>query len=293
MSPKELKIATPLGNFGGLHWSNPGAPRAICLHGWLDNAASFVPLVPYLGELDLIALDLAGHGHSDHRPKGARYHMVDNIWDVDAVLDELEWPECILIGHSLGGVIATNYAVAAPERVQKLVTLDGLGPLSATPDQTASRIRAAMESVRKAGSGLRDYPDIDTAARSRQRASGLPYEPARLITERSLKREDGVYRWSTDPALNWKSPSLLTEEQVLNLLSAIACPTLSVLCNEIAKFDGSIGDGTRWKAVKNCTNRTIEGHHHFHMDQPEMTAKLIMEFLNNQAAGSQETDHAK
>ena len=279
MIPEELRLQTKNGLFSGLAWPNPGAPRLMCLHGWLDNAASFLPLAPFLKDFDLFALDLAGHGRSDHRPSGARYYMMDNLWDIDAVLDALAWEDCILLGHSLGGVIASTFAVAAPERVQKLVTLDGLGPLSARPDETATRIKSSMESIRKAGSGLRDYPDIDSAVKSRQRVSGLPYGPARLLSERSLANKDGIYRWCTDPGLNWRSPSFLTEEQVLDILAAIDCPTLSVVCNEIRKFIGSTGGKKRWSAVRNATHKKIEGHHHFHMDQPERTAELIMDFL--------------
>ncbi len=280
MKPQEIRVQTANGEFGGLAWPNPGAPRLMCLHGWLDNAASFISLASFLQDFDMIALDLAGHGHSDHRPAGARYHMIDNLWDLDAVLDTLQWSDCILLGHSLGGVIASSLAAAAPERVSALVTFDGLGALSAPAKETARRLRASMESIRKAGSGLKDYPDVDAAAKSRQRASGLPFKIARLLCERSLKHEDGVYRWSTDPALNWRSPSLMTEEQVLDLLAAVSCPTLSIASSQVIEWLQSATLEKRLLAVPDCIHRSVDGHHHFHMDQPELTAQFILEFLN-------------
>jgi pimeloyl-ACP methyl ester carboxylesterase len=285
MKPREINIETRNGNFGGLSWPKPGAPRLMCLHGWLDNAASFTPMAPHLQDFDLVALDLSGHGKSDHRPAGARYYMMDNLWDVDAVMDVLEWDECIMLGHSLGGVIASTYAAAAPERVQNLITLDGLGALSAAPEKTAGRIRESLLSVRKTSSGLRDYPNVEAAAKSRQRASGLPFEPALLLSERSLEQADGVYRWRTDPGLNWRSPSLLTEEQVLNILSAVECPTFSIISSEILKMITAETGKRRWSAVKDLKRADIEGHHHFHMDQPEQTAELIIGFLKHLIPG--------
>jgi len=252
----------------------------MCLHGWLDNAASFVPLAPYLKSYDVIALDLAGHGRSDHRPAGTRYHMMDNLWDLDAVLDSLDWQDCFLIGHSLGGVIASTYSAAAPERVKKLITLDGLGALSAPENETASRLRISMQATRLPGTGLKDYPDIETAAKIRQRVSGFPLEIARILSKRALKLEDGVYRWRADPGLNWRSPVLLTEDQVLDILTAIKAPVLSIISSEIRKMPRLTKFTKRKEAVRDLTHRDIDGHHHFHMDQAELTAQFILEFLN-------------
>jgi pimeloyl-ACP methyl ester carboxylesterase len=287
MAAMEISLHSRTGRLTSLAWPNPGAPKIMCLHGWLDNAASFLPLAPHLSGFDLVALDFAGHGHSDHRPAGSRYHMTDNLWDLDAVLDDLQWASCILVGHSLGGVVASSFAACAPERVSRLVTLDGLGALSANPTDTAKRLKASLQSVRKASGELKDYPDIDTAAKVRQKASGLPFEAARILCERSLTRHGEVYRWCTDPSLNWHSPSLMTEEQVLDILAAIEAPTLSIICEQVREwFDPGTMEQRR-DTVADCTHRAMEGHHHFHMDQPKKTAQLILEFLN-----STEREHA-
>jgi pimeloyl-ACP methyl ester carboxylesterase len=257
----------------------------MCLHGWLDNAASFIPLAPHLRDFDLIALDMAGHGYSDHRPTGARYYMMDNLWDLDAVLDALGWSQCHLLGHSLGGVVASTFAATTPERVSRLITLDGLGPLSANPGDTVARLKSSIESVRKKSNGLRDYPDLETAAMTRQRASGFSIEIARVLVSRSLKNEDGVFRWSTDPSLNWRSPVMLTEEQVLEILRAIEAPTLSISCSQISEWISSETTGNRRKAMPGLWHRVIDSHHHFHMDKPQQTAEFIIEFLNTPDSG--------
>lgn len=150
MEAQEFKLQTRLGAFAGLNWEQPGAANILCLHGWLDNAASFLPLAPHLDRFNLVAVDFAGHGNSCHRAPGARYHMLDNLWDIDAILDALEWDNCILLGHSLGGAVGCTYAAADPARVTNLITLDGLGPLSSAPGDAIRRLRNALGSIRKA-----------------------------------------------------------------------------------------------------------------------------------------------
>lgn len=276
----ELELATANGRFGGLAWRHTDTPRVLCLHGWLDNAASFAPLAPHLaGQLDLVAPDLAGHGRSAHRPAGSRYHFMDNLWDVEAILDALGWPDCHLLGHSMGGAIACVFAAAAPERVQRLVLLDGLGPISATPQQTAERLRRSRESVRKPPGQQRRFPDVDAAVAARLAVSDLSPGAARLLCERSLERRRDHFRWRTDPRLKWHSPTLLTEEQVLEILAAIRAPTLSLSASPLARWFDPEAARRRLHAMQDCYNRPIEGHHHFHMERPETIAPMILEFL--------------
>ena len=78
----------------------------------------------------MVALDLPGHAGSDHRAPGYDYMLVDWIHDVLDALDALEWQRTLLLGHSMGGAIATLGAVAAPERIARLALIEALGPLA-------------------------------------------------------------------------------------------------------------------------------------------------------------------
>ena len=89
----------------GKRWGQPTGQPTIALHGWLDNANTFDRLAPMLPELDMVALDFAGHGESDHRPPGVHYHPITDIQDVLAVADQLGWRTFNLIGHSMGAAI--------------------------------------------------------------------------------------------------------------------------------------------------------------------------------------------
>ena len=67
------------GTLTGLRWGSASDLPVLALHGWLDNASSFAPLASHLSGFQLLALDLPGHGHSQHRPPGMRYHLLDYV----------------------------------------------------------------------------------------------------------------------------------------------------------------------------------------------------------------------
>ncbi len=141
------------------HLSGPedGVP-VIALHGWLDNANSFARLAPKLEGLRIVALDMAGHGHSAHRPTGAGYALWDYVFDVLQVAEQLGWKRFALLGHSLGAIVSLVLAGALPERVTHLGLIDGVIPPSG---QWRERGRApghgvagAIEPARQAQAGV-------------------------------------------------------------------------------------------------------------------------------------------
>src|SRR3546814_8626262 len=71
---RELRIDTPHGQMAALRAGREGAPRLLAVHGWLDNAASFIPMLEHLGDFDVVAIDLPGHGYSFHRPPRSEEH---------------------------------------------------------------------------------------------------------------------------------------------------------------------------------------------------------------------------
>ena len=106
-----------------------GKPLIVALHGWLDNGASFLPLAPHLAECHLVCVDLPGHGHSDHKP--TPYVFVDWLDDLHQIAQAAGWQRFILIGHSLGALIASAYAGVFPEQIVRLILLEG--PRAAEP----------------------------------------------------------------------------------------------------------------------------------------------------------------
>jgi pimeloyl-ACP methyl ester carboxylesterase len=274
-----LDVDLSWGVLKGLHWARPGAPKVMCLHGWLDNAASFVPMAPWLEDFDVLALDMAGHGHSSHRPAHNRYYFTDYLFDLDAALAKLGWDHCHLVGHSMGGGIASCFAAASPEKVDRLVLLDSLGMITLPADQAAQQLRLSLASVRKTRSFLRPFESVEAAMRARQVKSPLSDNAARLLCERSLERSGGHYRWRTDPRLNWRSPQLPGDGQALDLLAAIRAPALLITSPSISAYFGEEMTHKRIATIADCTHVTNPGHHHFHMEDAEHTGRRISEFL--------------
>ncbi len=289
---EEILLETPLGQLAGLRWKTDNAPPVLCLHGWLDNAASFMPLAEHLTGLDIVALDLPGHGLSEHRHHTARYHFIDYLWDVDAALKALGWESCHMVGHSMGGGVSSLYAAASPAHVRSVVLLDGLGPVTSAATDTAKRLRRSMTVLRNERNPLRPYDSIDEMVRARLGVSDLSVNAARLLCERSARRVGKHYYWRTDPALNWISPIVLTHEQVLDCLGHIEAPLLSWMATPLAGWSSEDKVLTCQEVTQHGRHETVEGHHHFHMDVPEKIAGMIQSFImdNDQTSIQREQD---
>lgn len=276
---EESTLETSQGLLTGLHWRSPGGPRVLCLHGWLDNAASFIPLAPHLEPLDLLALDLPGHGHSEHRHPSGRYHFMDYLFNVDAVLDALGWSDCHLLGHSLGAAISAAYAAGAPDRVRSVVLLDTLGPVSVDAETTTDRLRRSLARNRRGTRQARCFESIEEMVKARRQVSGMTENAARLICERGSRKVGACYEWRSDPALNWVSSLVMTDEQALDLVSHITAPVLTFTATPDSPWASREKMQKRRSAMAHGIHESLEGHHHFHMDVPAKIAKTIRDFI--------------
>lgn len=278
-SPREIAFPLEFGKVVGLEWGPPDGKPVLALHGWLDNAASFQRLAPLLPECRLVALDLPGHGRSDHRPPGTVYHLIDGVADTLQALDQLGWERPHWIGHSMGGAIAVLAAGAAPERFESLALLESLGPIVDPAEMAFSRLMAHLKD-RYAFSEKRlpVYPDIGAAVRARRTAGDLSEEGARWLAERGTRSVEGGVTWRSDPRLKVNSPVRLTEEQVYSFLAHIRCPTLVVAAeNGLIPLRAVLHP--RLAKLKHGTLKTVPGGHHVHLDHPDRVAPLLRNFL--------------
>ncbi|MEO6077148.1 MAG: alpha/beta fold hydrolase, partial [Dokdonella sp.] len=129
-APTELRLPLRHLSLAARCWGDASLPPLLALHGWLDNAASFDGLAPLLETRHVVAIDMVGHGRSDWRNASASDYWVDYLDDIDQVFRHFAWNNADLLGHSLGGTLASTYAAAFPERVSRLVLIEALGPLS-------------------------------------------------------------------------------------------------------------------------------------------------------------------
>lgn len=286
---EEINLETRQGRVSLLHWAseNPAAPKVLCLHGWLDNAASFLPLAQHLPELDLYALDFPGHGHSDHRPDGVRYAFGEYLFDLDAVIDALGWEETNLLGHSLGGGVSCAYSAAMPERIRKIALADGLGPYTGDLERTAKQLRESIEWVRRPRRPLRKFKSLEAIAEARQKGFlDISGPAARIICERAARKiedDSGThYIWRTDPALRWDSPIMISELQVLACLEKIRSPVLSYHAQPWTEEFLKDRTANRQAALRDGRFRDVQGNHHFHMDEAAKIAPEIRSFMMEQ-----------
>ncbi len=263
------------------------APRVLALHGWLDNAASFAPLAPLLGDIDLVAPDLPGHGRSAHLPPGADYSFAGAVNAVLDIADALGWERFALLGHSMGAGIGSLLAAACPQRIERFVAIEALGALAEAPERTVGRLRDAISASRALpGKRLRVFPDIALAVHARMQANALSEPVARLLVERGLvpapARGDVDacgYVWSSDPRLTLPTMLRPTEEQVRNLVAGIECPTRVIHADPAQSYLPDALRRARAALLPRGELHVLSGGHHLHMENPQSVAAVIGDFF--------------
>ncbi|CBL45177.1 Alpha/beta hydrolase [gamma proteobacterium HdN1] len=278
----EVEFRLPWGKLRGEFYGQHSKPLIIALHGWLDNAASFRRLAPLLKDYSVLALDLAGHGRSDHRPVGVRYHLVDNVDDVMAVADLMGVSEYVIVAHSMSAGFSP-YLAAVDKRVRELVLIEGLGSQSNSAQSAVpTLLRAVQEQKRIPQTRMPLYPGYGEAVAARINVVGrVSEDAARLLCERGLVAVEGGMTWSSDPRLRTTSALRFPEDFIHAFLGALEMPVLLLLGADSA-FKVESFYKERIKKVKDLRVLTLAGNHHLHLEQDTVgrVAGEILRFLN-------------
>jgi pimeloyl-ACP methyl ester carboxylesterase len=277
---REFTLDIPMGRITGLRGGASDGPRVMALHGWLDNAASFVPLAPHLRGLDLVAPDLPGHGSSAHLPPGADYSFAGAVNTVFDIADALGWERFALLGHSMGAGIASLVAAACPQRIERLVAIEALGALADVAEHTVTRLRDAITAARALPrKSLRVFPDIAMAVRVRMAANGLSEPVARLLVERGMAPVEGGFVWSSDPRLTLPTFIRMTEPQIRHLVAGIECPARVLFAEPAQPYLPDALRRERAGLLPAGELVVLPGGHHLHMEDPAMVADAIGDFF--------------
>lgn len=268
-------------------WGNPDGPPMLLIHGGRDHCRNWDWVAEHFAkDYHIIAPDLRGHGDSQWEASG-NYTQISYVYDIAQLLQQKNMHDVTVIGHSLGGAIALMYTALFPERVKKLVAIEGMGPSPSLAAKQAEisindRVRSWVDDMRKLSGRLpRRYDTLDDAfKRMRDENPHLSEEQARHLTLHGANQnEDGTYSWKFDNYVRVFSMSGLPNEQVKKMYGEISCPTLLMRGEESWASD-PVADGRT-----QCFNCPIEyqsfasAGHWVHHDQLDGFVDRVSEFL--------------
>jgi pimeloyl-ACP methyl ester carboxylesterase len=267
-------------------WGNPDAPPLILLHGGRDHCRNWDWVAAELRrDWHILAPDLRGHGDSSWSP-GGHYSMAGYLYDLAQLIHQQELAPVRIIAHSLGGMIASRYAGIYPDKIERLVAIEGLGysPKSLAKRaerRIAERMRRWVDEQRALSARLpRRYAAIEEAFRRMQEVNPhLSPEQARHLTEHGVNQnEDGTYSWKFDNYVRSQPPYEMTQSEIEELWSAILCPVLLVYGSE-SWASNPLEDG-RARHFRNAEVVTLEGAGHWvHHDRLDAFLEIVRRFL--------------
>ena len=206
-------------------WGNPAAPPLVCVHGYTSSADAFTGFARHFRDrFHIVALDVRGHGESEWSPDGA-YSYRDQAGDLAAFADRLGLDQFILLGTSMGGIIAMTYAMEHGQRLRALV-LNDIGP---EVEHGSQRITQMV------GSRPDEFETLDDAMVYRREASPIvagrdAADQRELALGVLRQRPDGKWGWKMDPAYIRQrvERGAPVRPDLWPALARLACPVLAV-----------------------------------------------------------------
>jgi pimeloyl-ACP methyl ester carboxylesterase len=281
-------------NYHVREWGTPrpGQLPLFMVHGWRDVSASFQFVVDAMKEdRHIIAPDWRGFGLTE-------VGEVDTFWypdylaDLDALIDHFQ-PEghIDLLGHSMGGTVVSMFAGARPERIRRLINLEGFGLAATKPSQAPGRYAKWLNEVKAARQGemnLRTYPDSEAVAQRLIKTNPrLSVDKAQWLAQHWAQQNiNGEWEILGHPAHKVINPYLFRVEEMLAIYQSISAPVLNVEAsqNDLEKWwQGKYKLDEfheRLKHIKDIHSITIQdAGHMMHHDQPQILAQHIEAFL--------------
>ena len=276
--------------------ATPGATPLVLAHGWMDVAASYQFMVDafsetFVSQRPIIAMDWRGYGLTETPPTDS-YWFPDYLADLDALLDGLYPDQSIdLVGHSMGGNVVMMYAGSRPERIRRLVNLEGFGMAATVPSQAPTRMAQWLDELKaqRAGSNdLKPYGDAaGVAARLMKTNRRLSQDKADWLAQHWARPgPDGQWRILGDAAHKVINPYLFRVEETLAMYKRIAAPVLAIEAADDSLTQWWKGRYTlaefheRLQSVPSLQKATVQdAGHMLQHDQPQALANLLENFL--------------
>jgi pimeloyl-ACP methyl ester carboxylesterase len=270
-----------------LEWGEPQGEPLVLIHGFLDHAGSWAPFVGALTKKTaapkwIIAPDCRGHGDSGWVGAGGYYHFADYLWDLDRVVESLGIAKMTLLGHSMGGTISFLYSGTYPERIRKLILVEGIGPQPMSFGDAPPRMARWLADMK--GLSRRkivEYPTLENAAERLRRTNPRlqPELALQLARSAAKKNSSGKWVWKFDPLHRTAAPQPFYSGQAVEFFRRIACPVLLVHGTESRQTRRPDME-ERLAAIARRSFAEIEkAGHMIHHDNPERLAEVVTEFL--------------
>ena len=280
---EEIRLSLPhIEVAAHLYGPEDGQP-VIALHGWLDNAATFSRLAPLLEGVRIVALDLPGHGHSDHRPLGAAYNIWDYAHDVLQTAEQFGWKRFSLLGHSMGAIVSVLLAGAMPERVERLALIDGVIPFTGEAETAPQKLGESLQKLLAVDDKRKPvYATFEQAVAARMKGVGaVSHEAAERLAQRGLMPVPGGYTWRTDARLMLPSSMRLTRAHALAFVHRVACPASLILAEQ-----GLLNQPAMVELIQTLPFELhrLPGGHHLHLDN-QLGAEAVAAVFNPFFAG--------
>ncbi|XP_017313440.1 serine hydrolase-like protein isoform X2 [Ictalurus punctatus] len=291
----EFRMSVPWGEMRGQAWGpNHGRP-VLCLHGWSDNSGSFKTLIPLLpADWRCVAVDLPGHGFSSHRPAGVFYTFPAYIADIRRVIEALQWKRFSIIGHSMGGNIGGMFCALYPDMVDALVLMDSYGYLPVDVKRMSRITKRGIEEMIEYEKKLPERKErIYTYEKAKERLKTanefLSDESVEILLERGVQKADGGVVFTRDIRLNLTNIFRNSLEQCLEFQSQINAKVLILRASEGLQKTLPQPEEIAVPLLKGWSERqstivTVEGDHHVHLNNPELVAPIITDFLLSQTS---------
>ena len=282
--------------WGAAHPDAPAQPALVLVHGWMDVAASWQFMVDAFSDAFvqgrvIIAPDWRGFGQTSGGGADS-FWFPDYLADLEFLLDHYVPGQAVdLVGHSMGGNVAMLYAGVRPERIRKLINLEGFGMPATRPSQAAGRFVKWMDELKSLHKGelaLKLYNDVDGVARRLMRTNPRLSQDKADWLARHWASPDAAGQWNIlgDAAHKIVNAQLYRVDEVLEIYQRISAPMLAIEASDDSLSKLWQGKYTlaeyreRLKSVPQVSTAIIQdAGHMLHHDQPEQLARLIEGFL--------------
>lgn len=288
-----MQIQLPWGgHIAGKWYGSEKIQPILMIHAWQDNCGTFENLVRMLpSHFSYLAIDLPGHGRSSHLPFGCYYHVADFIPLLEIIRQNYKWQRLSLVSHSIGAIISFNYAWLFPERVRLVCALDVLKTFSFGAKiesdffELHTRKLVALDQCKMEIPPAYTYDELVQHIHENTKKS-INKDKVKYIIERGTKpaaSDPNRLQLSRDIRVKYLQFLFADHKQTLARIKRIKAPYLFIRGDDRNFSEPEYMFSEAIEEFRRCNDQfemfKVNGTHHFHLNQPELIADKVSNFL--------------